>query len=59
VTWLDAWSDVLRLCNATGINSIEEFDDGFPYDAVAAQLEPVSRLGWKAPDEMTAKCCRP
>jgi hypothetical protein len=28
--WLDAWSDVLRLCNATGIRSIEEFDDRFP-----------------------------
>ena len=22
VTWLDAWSDVLRLCDATGISSI-------------------------------------
>ena len=30
VTWLDAWSDVLRLCDATGIGSIEEFDDAFP-----------------------------
>ena len=30
VTWLDAWSDVLRLCDATGISSIEEFDDRFP-----------------------------
>lgn len=30
VTWLDAWSDVLRLCDATGIGSIEEFDDRFP-----------------------------
>ncbi|MGH3256321.1 MAG: SEC-C metal-binding domain-containing protein [Streptosporangiaceae bacterium] len=29
-TWLDAWSDVLRLCDATGIGSIEEFDDRFP-----------------------------
>jgi tetratricopeptide (TPR) repeat protein len=29
VTWLDAWSDVLRLCDATGISSIEEFDDRF------------------------------
>jgi hypothetical protein len=28
--WLDAWSDVLRLCDATGIASIEEFDDRFP-----------------------------
>jgi tetratricopeptide (TPR) repeat protein len=28
--WLDAWSDVLRLCDATGIRSIEEFDDRFP-----------------------------
>ena len=30
VTWLSAWSDVLRLCDATGIGSIEEFDDRFP-----------------------------
>jgi hypothetical protein len=30
VTWLDAWSDVLRLCDATGIGSIEEFDERFP-----------------------------
>lgn len=30
VTWLDAWADVLRLCDATGISSIEEFDDRFP-----------------------------
>jgi hypothetical protein len=30
VTWLDAWSDVLRLCDATGISSIGEFDDRFP-----------------------------
>jgi tetratricopeptide (TPR) repeat protein len=29
-TWLDAWSDVLRLCDATGIGSIGEFDDRFP-----------------------------
>ena len=28
--WLDAWSDVLRLCDTTGIASIEEFDDRFP-----------------------------
>ena len=30
VIWLEAWSDVLRLCDATGISSIEEFDDRFP-----------------------------
>ena len=29
-TWLRAWSDVLRLCDATGIRSIEAFDDRFP-----------------------------
>ena len=28
--WLDAWSDVLRLCDATGIRSIAEFDARFP-----------------------------
>jgi hypothetical protein len=28
--WLDAWADVLRLCDATGIASIDEFDDRFP-----------------------------
>jgi len=30
VTWLKAWSDVLRLCDAAGIGSIGEFDDRFP-----------------------------
>ena len=30
VTWLDAWADVLRLCDAAGISSIEEFDERFP-----------------------------
>jgi hypothetical protein len=28
--WLDAWSDVLRLCDAAGAGSIREFDDRFP-----------------------------
>ena len=28
--WLDAWSDVLRLCNAVNARSIGEFDDRFP-----------------------------
>lgn len=27
--WLDAWSDVLRLCDLTGIDSIRAFDDRF------------------------------
>jgi hypothetical protein len=27
--WLDAWADVLRLCDATGIGSVDEFDDRF------------------------------
>jgi tetratricopeptide (TPR) repeat protein len=30
VTWLDAWADVLRMCDVTGISSIEEFDERFP-----------------------------
>ncbi|MHB1974635.1 MAG: YecA family protein [Acidimicrobiales bacterium] len=29
-TWLAAWSDVVHLCDATGIGSIEEFDQRFP-----------------------------
>ena len=29
VTWLDAWADVLRLCDAAGIGSVGEFDDRF------------------------------
>ena len=29
-TWLGAWSDVLRMCDATGARSIREFDDRFP-----------------------------
>jgi len=28
--WLDAWSDMLRLCDAVGARSIGEFDDHFP-----------------------------
>lgn len=28
--WLDAWADVLGLCDAAGIGSIREFDDRFP-----------------------------
>jgi hypothetical protein len=28
--WLDAWSDVLRLCDAVGGRSMGEFDDRFP-----------------------------
>jgi len=28
--WLGAWSDVLRLCDATGLGSVDEFDDRFP-----------------------------
>jgi SEC-C motif len=28
--WLATWSDVLRLCDATGITSIADFDDQFP-----------------------------
>jgi hypothetical protein len=28
--WLDAWSDVLRLCDAVGGRSMREFDDRFP-----------------------------
>jgi tetratricopeptide (TPR) repeat protein len=27
--WLDAWSDVVRLCDLSGIDSIREFDDRF------------------------------
>ena len=30
VTWLNAWSDVQWLCDATGLSSSEEFDDRFP-----------------------------
>ncbi|MDQ6803833.1 MAG: SEC-C metal-binding domain-containing protein [Actinomycetota bacterium] len=30
VTWLDAWSDVVRLCEVTGLGSIDEFDERFP-----------------------------
>ena len=29
VVWLDAWSDVARLCDLAGIDSIREFDDRF------------------------------
>jgi hypothetical protein len=29
-TWLAAWADILHLCDATGIRSIDEFDETFP-----------------------------
>ncbi len=29
-TWLRAWSEVMQLCETTGIHSISEFDDRFP-----------------------------
>lgn len=29
-TWLGAWSDVLQLCDATGVGSIDAFDDRIP-----------------------------
>jgi tetratricopeptide (TPR) repeat protein len=29
-SWLDAWSDVARLCEIAGIHTIREFDDRFP-----------------------------
>ena len=28
--WLDAWSDVVRICELTGIDSIDQFDDRCP-----------------------------
>ena len=28
--WLDAWSDVVRICELTGIDSIRQFDDRCP-----------------------------
>ncbi len=38
--WLDAWSDVLALCDAVGVTTIAAFDGRFPVDPVAVQLEP-------------------
>ena len=47
--WLDAWSDVLRLCDATGIASIEEFDDRFPMtQCVYNWIQDLEMALWNA-----------
>jgi len=58
--WLDAWSDVLRLSDAAGIDSIRQFDDRFPMTQ--------SLFNWSQDLEIalhnaglgaTARCCWP
>jgi tetratricopeptide (TPR) repeat protein len=51
VTWLDAWSDVLRLCDVSGVGSIEEFDERFPLTQ--------SLYNWSQDLEMALENARP
>ena len=55
VTWLDAWSDVLRLCDAAGISSIEEFDDRFPLTQSLFNWSQDLEWRWRTPDGTTAR----
>jgi tetratricopeptide (TPR) repeat protein len=47
--WLDAWSDVLRLCDLTGIDSIREFDDRFSmYQSLFNWSQDLEDALWNA-----------
>jgi tetratricopeptide (TPR) repeat protein len=47
--WLDAWSDVVRLCNLTGIDSIGEFDDRFSmYQSLFNWSQDLEDALWNA-----------
>jgi tetratricopeptide (TPR) repeat protein len=59
-TWLSAWSDVVRLCDITGIHSIEEFDDRFPmtqslYNWSQDLEEVLWNAGLKDPELLRAR----
>jgi SEC-C motif len=58
--WLDAWADVLRLCDATGIASIDEFDDRFPltqqlFNWISDLEMELGNAGLKDPSFRTAR----
>ena len=40
--WLEAWSDVLRILDKAGMQSIEEFDERFGGTPIAVQLDSGS-----------------
>lgn len=47
--WLDAWADVLRLCDLTGIDSIRGFDDRFPmYQSLFNWSQDLEDALWNA-----------
>lgn len=47
--WLDAWSDVVRLCELTGIDSIREFDDRFSmYQSLFNWSQDLEDALWNA-----------
>jgi tetratricopeptide (TPR) repeat protein len=47
--WLDAWSDVVRLCDLTGIESIREFDDRFSmYQSLFNWSQDLEDALWNA-----------
>jgi tetratricopeptide (TPR) repeat protein len=50
--WLDAWSDVVRLCDLTGIDSIREFDDRFSmYQSLFNWSQDLEDALWNAARE--------
>lgn len=47
--WLDAWSDVVRLCDLSGIDSIREFDDRFSmYQSLFNWSQDLEDALWNA-----------
>ncbi|HZE05171.1 MAG TPA: hypothetical protein VE127_08105, partial [Solirubrobacteraceae bacterium] len=47
--WLDAWSDVERLCDLAGIDSIRDFDDRFPmYQSLFNWSQDLEDALWNA-----------
>jgi tetratricopeptide (TPR) repeat protein len=47
--WLDAWADVLRLCDLTGIDSIRGFDDRFSmYQSLFNWSQDLEDALWNA-----------
>ena len=47
--WLDAWSDVVRLCDLTGIDSIRVFDDRFSmYQSLFNWSQDLEDTLWNA-----------
>ena len=57
-TWLDAWSDVVRLCDLSGIDSIREFDDRFSMYQSLFQLGARTwRTRWGTPGARIQSSC--